>query len=893
MTSRPVEGEKCLWFDCGSVKLMGVRFLANVWIVVVLTVVSSFGQGQGPAGEVLESDFPFLCSVVDGRHLAPGSLTPRGILVSLDHGVSACFDTDLLRLAAAWTGGSISMDGMATGSYHAEGKKAPSGQMLLPRILGEPICSNGVYPGWVREDGKIEDPRPAPPDAQEIGRGPMGPEIGRWNGLYIHGRRVIFDYQIGDTRVREEFGGLRQQGSRGIERRFSVGASKEVLQLVIAQLGPGGSVNLPELDAFERSSSGHLIYRLEPSPGSRSFKLRIWTDEGGRNVRVEHAQAVLDNFEDGGPSRWPEPVVTRLVKAPPSDSAWAVDEIRLPVENPWQRKVRAAAIDFFSDGRAAVVTFDGDVWLVDGIDTDGKKLRWHRFASGLHEPMSLRIRDDEIFVFTRSGIMRLHDLNGDGEADRYENFCSLFAQTAETREFAMDMAMASDGSFILAKGGQQIGGAGLHNGSLIRVAADGRSFDVMATGLRQPYVAVHPELGRVTATDQQGHWVPSTPIHLVKPGDWFGFKDPKRKRTGRRYPDRATRPLLWIPHVINQSAASQVWCVGGDMGPLDGSLIHIGYEKSEIFKVFFDLDGEIAQGGIVKIPVEFPSALLKGVQNPRDGRIYLAGFRIWGSEAKQLSGVFRLRSTGRRSKIPRDLRCFDRGIFMRFDVPLDREAAAEVIRYRVRRWNYLRSNKYGSGHYRLDGEPGEEELGILAVHVSADGCGLILEIPGMSPAMQIAVDYRLPQREGLPIDSSAYLTAHALRPLDLEAAGFSGLRLKELGVARLIERTDETKVSVELGSKIFHGIGCIVCHSTDGTTEGKAGPTVLGLAGRVRDLADGKRTKAGEDYLRESILDPSLKVAKGFEPAMPSFRGILSEKQIDAVILYLRSLRSR
>ena len=48
-----------------------------------------------------------------------------------------------------------------------------------------------------------------------------------------------------------------------------------------------------------------------------------------------------------------------------------------------------------------------------------------------------------------------------------------------------------------------------------------------------------------------------------------------------------------------------------------------------------------------------------------------------------------------------------------------------------------------------------------------------------------------------------------------------------------------------------------------------------------------------ESYLREAIENPSATVAVGFPPVMPSFAGQLTEKELQALIEYLKSLSAR
>src|SRR6185369_13995380 len=107
---------------------------------------------SGPWSDWVEKDFPFFSSVLDARKALPESpsdnLTPRGLVLNLGHDCWACFDTELLRMSLVWEGKGITPAGMAQGSYHRAGHKAPDGQEQLPEIIGSPWMANGIYPGW-------------------------------------------------------------------------------------------------------------------------------------------------------------------------------------------------------------------------------------------------------------------------------------------------------------------------------------------------------------------------------------------------------------------------------------------------------------------------------------------------------------------------------------------------------------------------------------------------------------------------------------------------------------------------------------------------------------------------------------------------------------------------
>jgi cytochrome c2 len=89
------------------------------------------------------------------------------------------------------------------------------------------------------------------------------------------------------------------------------------------------------------------------------------------------------------------------------------------------------------------------------------------------------------------------------------------------------------------------------------------------------------------------------------------------------------------------------------------------------------------------------------------------------------------------------------------------------------------------------------------------------------------------------------------------------------------------------GETLFQELGCIACHRPDGTG---VGPSLTGVFGRpLADAGCGALT-VNEEYVRESILNPSAIVAPGFAPVMPTFAGRVTEEQLRALIAYVKSL---
>jgi cytochrome c oxidase subunit II len=94
---------------------------------------------------------------------------------------------------------------------------------------------------------------------------------------------------------------------------------------------------------------------------------------------------------------------------------------------------------------------------------------------------------------------------------------------------------------------------------------------------------------------------------------------------------------------------------------------------------------------------------------------------------------------------------------------------------------------------------------------------------------------------------------------------------------------------VDAGAALFAQLGCATCHK--GASAGR-GPVLAGLAGTEVKLAGGRAVRADDAYLRESILDPQAKVAAGYQPIMPTYKGLVSEEQLLQLIAYLGSLES-
>ena len=166
-------------------------------------------------------------------------------------------------------------------------------------------------------------------------------------------------------------------------------------------------------------------------------------------------------------------------------------------------------------------------------------MKWQRFATGLYQPLGLRVVKDQVFVLGRDQITRLHDRNQDGEADFYETFNNDIMIGGGGHSYATCLESDPEGNlyFIRCAEGTP------HGGVLLKVSADGSRLSVVATGFRNPNgLGVSPS-GVITAADQQGTWVPETRLDVVKLGGFYGYMPMHKRATA---PITFDPPLMWL-----------------------------------------------------------------------------------------------------------------------------------------------------------------------------------------------------------------------------------------------------------------------------------------------------------------------------------------------------------
>jgi putative heme-binding domain-containing protein len=686
-----------------------------------------------------------------------GNFAYKGIAVRLDGGPGGVsrgrhwvlYDHDTLRAVAAWSGaGFIDWNGINFNGRH----------QVHPRVAGAVCFANPVGPGWADPaTGRFDDPRLRGRDGKPYG--PLPRSWARYRGLYHHGNQVILSYTVGTAAVLEMPAYELAPGDRVVfTRTLNVGQSRHDLLMRVAPAGT--AVALVGDRAALGEQDGYTLLRVPAAATPVAVKLLL-SDGGAAALRAfartSPPAAALEPFTRGGPPRWPEALKTQAVLGGDAQ-AFAVDVLTHPAHNPWNCQMRLTGFDFFADGRrAAVCTWDGDVWRVEGLDAPGKGLAWRRIASGLFQPLGLKVVRDRVHVCCRDQIVVLHDLNGDGETDFYECLNNDHQVTEHFHEFAMGLQTDAAGNFYYAKAARHALKAVVpHHGTLLRVSKDGTRTDIVAMGFRAPNgVCVNPD-GTFFLTDQEGFWVPKNRIDLVERGGYYGnfwgyhdVTDPS---------DAAMRqPLCWITNALDRSPSELLWVTGDGWGPLKGSLLNFSYGYGKVYVVPHEKVGGQVQGGLCELPLPpFPTGVMRGRFHLGEGQLYCCGMFAWAGDRTEPGGFYRVRYTGKPVYVPVGLHATRAGMTLQFSGTLDPRSAGDRNNYAVRTWSLKRSEQYGSKHY--DERPAK----VTAATVSADGRSVTLAVEGLRPTWSMEVRYDVRAADGSAVKGFLHNTIHRL-----------------------------------------------------------------------------------------------------------------------------------
>ncbi len=425
--------------------------------------------------------------------------------------------------------------------------------------------------------------------------------------------------------------------------------------------------------------------------------------------------------------------------------------------------LEVSGIAVLDDESVAVAIRKGEVWILDGVyDDPPKNVRFHRFASALHEPLGLLKVGDEFYSAQRSELTAMRDTDGDRIADEYRTVAKGWGVTGHYHEYAYGPKADGAGNlWITLNIGMGLAGTqldrvvpnapfgykqGRWRGWGMQVKPDG-SLVPVAAGMRSPSGLGANLAGDMFYTDQQGNWVATNSLHHLRPGVFYHhaealasmnlpgstINDVKEVPNGlpladamKKFPELKP-PAVWFPYKkMGQSTTDIVLdASNGKFGPFHGQLFIGEFTQAAMQRVFLErIEGEY-QGACFPFRSEFASAVLRLAQGT-DGSMFVGlTNRGWSSLGTASHGLQRLVWTGKTPFEIQEMRARPSGFELVFTKPADRATASLPESYRMRSYTYLFHSTYGSDEIQL------KNLPIKSATVSEDGLRVTLQVDGL------------------------------------------------------------------------------------------------------------------------------------------------------------------
>lgn len=423
---------------------------------------------------------------------------------------------------------------------------------------------------------------------------------------------------------------------------------------------------------------------------------------------------------------------TTLLAGLLSITAWALGSdsyTDTPYNIPDGIKLEASGMTVMPDGKLAVSVRKGEVWLLDHPEADplnAEAVGYHRFASGLHEPLGISYHDGSLYTTQRTELTRLQDTNGDGVADVYETVAKGWGVSGNYHEYAYGPVMDREGNqwiTLNASMGVPVKMAGHRatekpwRGWGMAVTPSGR-LEPMCAGLRSPCGIGANAEGDIFCTDQQGNWWGTNPLLHLRKGVFFGHADslPDTRRHESPVIDPGTLPqeitvaeaakqvkglalpAVWFPYVKAGQSPTGMACdfSNGKFGPFQKQMFVGEFVLSGVNRVFLEkVKGEY-QGAVFKFLDGLQGAALSLAFLPDGSLLVGESNRGWNSQGTRSFGLERISWNG---KMPFEIETMEAradGFLLTFTQPVDEAVAGNVTNYQMTSYTYLYHQKYGS-----------------------------------------------------------------------------------------------------------------------------------------------------------------------------------------------------
>ncbi|MDQ3017665.1 MAG: DUF1080 domain-containing protein, partial [Bacteroidota bacterium] len=431
---------------------------------------------------------------------------------------------------------------------------------------------------------------------------------------------------------------------------------------------------------------------------------------------------------------------------------------------PWDFLPKVGGMDFMSDGRLAVSTWDpsGSVYLLSDVASgDPSKIKVKRIASGLAEPLGLKVMGDTIYIMQKQELTRLVDTDGDDIIDEYQCVSNAWPTSSNFHEFSFGLAEKGGDLFATLATAIQPGGAsGLNQmpsrGKVVRFDLPSGNIEYIASGLRTPNGIGIGIDDQIFVADNQGDWLPSSKIVQVSQGDWFGSRSVDFEGTATL---KEKPPVVWLPQDEIGNSPSTPLPIND--GPFKGQMIHSEVTQGGVERVFVEKINGVYQGVVFRFIQGLEAGINRMVWGP-DGSLYVGGIGNpgnWQQTDKLWYGLQRLKYNSKPSFEMLAVRAKSDGVEIEFTEPLRDGDGWDVNDWEIRQWRYVPTKDYGGP--KVD----DTALKVEGAFVSADRKKVSLKLAGMKAGHVVYIHMKDPyvSESGLPVwTTEAWYTLNSI-----------------------------------------------------------------------------------------------------------------------------------
>ncbi len=406
------------------------------------------------------------------------------------------------------------------------------------------------------------------------------------------------------------------------------------------------------------------------SKGRHKIEVPFYENGGRFYVKLEWKKAGSDDYQVVPPSALHSEVGQTFVTSP-GDKRWFYEEdprrpgdgrplagvhpsFDLETFRPPTFTPAVGGMTFLKDGRLAVCTWDqvGSVYILSKTGEGIEDYEVQQFATGLGEPLGVLEHDGAIYVTQKQEVTKLVDTDGDGKADRYEALAAGWPASHDYHEFSFNL-VAKDGAFYVATSVPLRGGWTYYNpgstsaypvggvqGTILKIDSKSGKWSVFARGLRTPNgMGIGPK-GELFVCDNQGSWLPSSRLNLVREGGFYGHQE----TPGGKVP--TDPPVVWFPHGEIGNSPSEPIAVPS--GIFQGQLLVGDVTYGGVQRVFYEVVEGVHQGAVLKMTQGIEAGVNRLAWGP-DGCLYVGGIGSNGNWNHQNHryGLQRLKPNGK------------------------------------------------------------------------------------------------------------------------------------------------------------------------------------------------------------------------------------------------------